>query len=126
MAGVGGLATRPDPTMVKQAAEKRQIVEEARQPGATMSEVARRHGVRGEELYEWRRAVREGRSLEDDGSEHRFIPVVIQDEPPAPVEDPSVRRPTSIELVLRAGETLRFDARLDPALLNRVLRALRR
>jgi transposase len=106
------------------AAEKLRIVDEARQPGATMAEVARRHGVRGEDLYVWRRDAREG-CLADDIGLPRFVPVVVTD---APLATESPQQPeaeaTSMVLSLREGDSLKFDARIDPALLARVLGVL--
>lgn len=109
------------------AAEKLRIVEEARQAGATMAEVARRHGVRGEDLYEWRRAVRDGRQLEDDAPAG-FVPVVITDEQPRSSrrDQAPLGANTTVQLALPGGETLSFDARLEPELLYRLLDVLRR
>jgi len=40
--------------------EKCRIVEEAHQPGVTVSEVCRRHGVPTSVFYEWEAKIREG------------------------------------------------------------------
>lgn len=41
-------------------AEKLEILEEARAPGATVAEVLRRHGVDGTTFYRWERQAKEG------------------------------------------------------------------
>ena len=41
--------------------ERRQIVEEALKPGASVSEVARTHGVNTNQVFKWRRHYRQGR-----------------------------------------------------------------
>lgn len=42
------------------AEEKCRIVEEGRQPGVSVSEVCRRHGIAGSVFYRWEAAMREG------------------------------------------------------------------
>ena len=42
------------------AEEKLRILEEARQPGTTVSEVLRRHQVDGTTFYRWERQAKEG------------------------------------------------------------------
>ncbi|WP_279303131.1 IS66-like element accessory protein TnpA [Hyphococcus luteus] len=111
------------------AAEKLKIVDEARRPGATMSAVARRHGIRGEELHAWRRAAREGRLTETDdaGAGPRFVPVVVTDASAGEGVEAAVGDvATAMIFSLPTGEKLSFDARVDPALLDRTLRVLRR
>jgi len=41
--------------------ERRQIVEEALKPGASLALVARAHGVNANQVFKWRRQYREGR-----------------------------------------------------------------
>ena len=40
--------------------EKRRIVEEAIQPGASVARVARAHGVNANQLFTWRRLYQQG------------------------------------------------------------------
>jgi len=42
------------------AEQKLQIIEEARQSDATVSEVCRRHGIGSGQFYKWERLAREG------------------------------------------------------------------
>jgi transposase-like protein len=44
-------------------AEKHSIVAEAERPGANISAVARRHGIKPNLLFRWRRLAREARAL---------------------------------------------------------------
>src|SRR3954471_960180 len=57
--------------------DKLQIVEETMQPGVTVTEVARRHGLAPSVVFTWRRLAREGR-LGDTGP--AFMPVEITPE----------------------------------------------
>lgn len=108
-------------------AEKRQIVEEASQPGAVVAYVGRRHGVSSAELYQWIAAAREGRLREDAENTPTFIPVVIEDNPVPAAASPAIARDAlAMTVSLPAGEALKFDARVDPELLGRVLQVLRR
>ncbi len=86
------------------------MVEESLSPGATVSEVARRHHVNANQLYLWRRQVRLASK-----SRVRFLPVAVA---------PEGRRSGEggIEIELDGGVRLR----VDEAALGRVLRALGR
>ena len=41
--------------------ERRQVVEETLQPGASVAVIARRHGVNANQVFHWRKLYREGR-----------------------------------------------------------------
>lgn len=68
--------------------EKRRIVEESFESGVTVAGVARAHGVRPGQIFEWRRAYREGRLAAESGAA-ALLPVRLSDvsgaEWPAPV-----------------------------------------
>jgi len=55
------------------AAEKVRIVEETYEPGATVSRVARRHGVAPNQLFTWRRLVSQG-GLTAAGAGEEVVP----------------------------------------------------
>ena len=95
-------------------AEKARIVEESLSPGATVSEVARRHDVNANQLYLWRRQVRLASK-----SRVRFLSVAVAPEGRRSGEG-------AIEIDLDVGVRLRVDAAVDEAALGRVLRALGR
>jgi transposase len=42
------------------AEEKRAMVEEAEQPGSSISQVARKYGINPNQIFNWRRLMREG------------------------------------------------------------------
>ena len=102
--------------------DKLRIVEETMQPGVTVTEVARRHGVAPSVVFTWRRLAREGR-LGDAGP--AFVPVEIT---PAPAQVPSAasppRRTGLIEIVLRHGRRIRVDHEVDAEALRRVLQVV--
>ena len=55
--------------------EKQAIVAEAAFPGANVSAIARRHGMKPSLLFRWRRKAREGGEMH--GREAAFLPVAV-------------------------------------------------
>jgi transposase len=103
--------------------DKLRIVEETLQPGVTVSEVARRHGLAPSVVFTWRRLAREGRLGETAGPV--FMPVEITPVPAqaAPVASPA-RRTGLIEIVLSRGRRIRVDREVDAEALRRVLQVV--
>jgi transposase len=70
--------------------ERREIVEETLQPGASVAVIARQHDVNANQVFHWRKLYREGR-LEVTASSAQLLPVrvteVVQPEQP-PAELP--------------------------------------
>lgn len=92
---------------------KAQIVGEATEPGAVVSEVARRWQVSPQQVFTWRREMQRASALS-------FVPVVTEPDAAAPACTPA----PSVELHL-AGAMLRIPLGTDAALLTMVLRAVR-
>ena len=65
--------------------ERRQIVEETLQPGASVAVIARRHDVNANQVFHWRKLYREGR-LDLAPATTQLLPVrvaeVVSNEPP--------------------------------------------
>ena len=103
--------------------DKLRIVEETLQPGVTVSEVARHHGLAPSVIFTWRRLAREGRLGETAGPV--FMPVEITPVPAqaAPVASPA-RRTGLIEIVLSCGRRIRVDREVDAEALRRVLQVV--
>jgi transposase-like protein len=112
--------------------QKQLIVAEAMQPGALVTEVARRWGIGTGLIYTWRRQMR--------GGELGAMPVpafaAVTVAPPAiaapePAAAPAVRAETGshgtwlIEVALPCGATVRVGRDVDEAALRRVLSAVR-
>ena len=64
------------------ADDKARIVEETLAPGATVSEVARRHDIRPQQLFGWRRAMR----IADPEPAVSFVPAVVETADPEKVD----------------------------------------
>jgi len=68
-----------EPKHYRTVEEKRRIVEEALQAGASVARVARAHGVNANQVFAWRRLYRQGR-LERRANETRaLLPVRLVD-----------------------------------------------
>jgi transposase len=65
--------------------ERRQIVEETLQPGASVAVIARRHDVNANQVFHWRKLYRQGR-LDVEPAAAPLLPVrvaeVVSSEPP--------------------------------------------
>ncbi len=94
-------------------AEKRRIVAEADQPRTNKAAVARRHGISDSQLYAWRKVL---------GSETHagFLSVITDDTSPNHEDGSS----SSIAIVLANGHRLTVSGAVDPAHIERLLRAL--
>jgi transposase len=105
--------------------DKLRILAEIEQPGANVSEVARRHDVSRGLVWQWRRQLRQERFVLRDRAEPRFLPLQVDgslpQEPVAPASSDS-----RIEITLPDGTCLRVGHDVDAAALRRVLSALRR
>jgi transposase len=119
-------------------AEKRAIIAEAARPGANISAVARRHGLKPSLLFRWRRLARDAKV---QSSEPRFIPVTLtlpavkapaaasdssaDGQPSSPSLDEVQHRTDSrIEIELGNGRVVRVGAGVDVGALKRILDVL--
>ena len=120
------LITRAEPRRRWSVEQKQSIAAESLAPGASPTEVARRHGISSGLLYAWRKAL-----LAAQPSIARFARVEV-----APSAKPANPAPNAlslpllapaagtIEIVLPNRTTIRVDAQIDPRALRRVLSVL--
>ena len=107
--------------------DKARIVAETLEPGAVVSEVARRWQVCAQQVFGWRRGMRRGAVTPT--APLNFVPIVPAP-PPAGPEPSSSATPTPsppappVEVEL-AGAVLRIPPGTDVHLLTAVLRAIR-
>ena len=59
--------------------ERRRIVEETLQPGASVAVIARQHGVNANQVFHWRKLYREGRLELEPPAVAPLLPVRITD-----------------------------------------------
>lgn len=110
--------------------ERRRIVEETFAPGASVSRVARSHGVNANQVFNWRRLYQRG-LLGGATASAALVPVTVSDPAPAALASPSAASSSAvgsasggtIHLQLPKGR-LRIEGAADPASLRVVLECL--
>lgn len=100
---------------------KARIVMESLEDGAVISEVARRHGIRPQQLFAWRKQVR------DHVPTASFAPVVVEAATsalPPPLPHSNGAAPAEIEITIGMA-VIRVRGAADVKMLTAVLRAVR-
>jgi transposase len=105
-------------------AEKGRIVAEAVAPGAVVADVARRHDLTPQHLWNWIKAAREGRFVLPGDGLPAFVPVMAIESAPANAARLAARS-AAIEIVMGAV-TVWVPAGAEARDLEAVLRAVRR
>jgi len=123
------LGRRSGPRRKYSIQEKRAMVEETRQTGASVPEVAQRHGVNANLLSVWRRLEKQG-LLVEGGTSKALLPVKVATPTVLPSErarvpEPAQREVTmSIEVEFTGARRLRIRGPLDRATLRELISAL--
>ena len=99
---------------------KARIVAESLAPGAQVSDVARRHGLRPQQLFGWRREARGGQLPVAREKGTAFVPLVAS----PPSERAVAEAGTCIEIEMR-GVVVRVRGRIAVAALAEVLAAVK-
>ena len=97
-------------------AEKAAIVAESLAPGAQTSEIALRHGLHRNQLYDWRREFRSAAAADAGLAGSDFVPVVA--------ESHSGCEAAAIEIEIGSA-IVRVEAGVELAFLGKVLRLLK-
>lgn len=112
--GVGGRRAWSDE-------DKGRIVAESFAAGANVSAVARRYGLRPQQVYAWRRLARDGAlALPSEGA-LGFVPVIAAESEPAP----SAATPSGVVEIAITGTVIRVALGVDWRHLRDVLRAVK-
>ena len=98
---------------------KARIVAESLAPGVVVSAVARRHDLRPQQLFAWRRQARQGR-LALPAEELAFVPVVAAAEALS-----ASARPVGLIEIACGTMSVRVPPEVDGRLLAKVLRAVK-
>ncbi len=102
--------------------EKISILIEASEPGVMVTEVARRHGISRQHIYQWRSDMRQGRLCDENGGP--FLAVEFVGHPKtdhAPADDGPCE--ALVEVTLRKGRVLRVPASVPGSVLTGLIRA---
>ena len=102
--------------------ERREIAEESLQPGASVAVIARAHGVNANQVFHWRKLLREGR-LEVNQLAAQLMPVRITE----PLADKGVAPPQAGVIHIELGRVrIRVEGSVDPENLRTILEHLGR
>jgi len=102
------------------AEQKGLIVAESFAPGASVSDVARRHEISPQHLFQWRNAAKLGRLVLAADDEAMFAPIVLENGATAVVARDNLGLVVEI-----AGAVVRVNRGTDMELLTAVARALK-
>jgi len=112
----------------RSAVERRRIVEETLEAGASVARVALKHGVNANQVFQWRRLYRDGKlgALAVDAIQ--LLPVsVVEDREPRQADLVEVARERSgaIHIELPGEVRISVEGSVDPAMVRAVLKSLR-
>jgi len=103
--------------------ERRQIVEESLQPGASVAVIARAHGVNANQVFQWRKLYRQG-LLDQRQTAAQLMPVHITE---VVGQEQAIPRSYSGTIHIELGPTrVRIEGSVDPDSLRLVLGHLSR
>jgi transposase len=121
----GGLGTGP--RRRRSAEERRRVVEETLEAGASVARVALKHGVNANQVFQWRRLYRDGKLGVPEGA-MKLLPVSVADDEelprPGPTEVASSRL-GAIHIELPGEVRISLEGSVDPAVVRVVLTSLR-
>ena len=125
------LGRRSGPRRKYTVPEKRVMVEETHVRGASVPEVAQRHGVNANLLSVWRRLYREGvLKAEEPTVSSALLPVKVSTPTVLPTErrrtpEPADKEPAAyVEVDLAGGQHLRIRGTIDRQLLKDLISVL--
>jgi transposase len=111
----------------RSTAEKLSIVQLTMEPGASVAEIARAHGVNANQVFKWRRLFAKGQLSEAGARSTALLPVTITadlEEPGAAAEVPA-SSVGAIHLELPCRALITIESGADSRLLRCVLESLR-
>jgi transposase len=105
--------------------EKVRIVAEIASSGNSVCEIARRHGLSPQQLFGWRRRLRDAEAASAESGGLEFVPAVVEADPPA-VASRSKAQTIAGTIEVEIGDVkIRIGRGADAATLAMVLRALK-
>jgi transposase len=121
--GVGAVPRRR-----RSAVERRRVVEETLEAGASVARVALKYGVNANQVFQWRRFYRDGKLGVPPEGAMKLLPVSVADDEelakPEPIEMASLRL-GAIHIELPGEVRISLEGSVDPAVVRAVLMSLR-
>lgn len=112
----------------RSVAEKLAIVQQTIEPGASVAEIARTHGVNANQIFKWRRLFEKGQLSDAGARSTASLPVTISAdvEPADEVADVQTPSGGTIHIELSGRAMISVESGADPTLLRCVLESLRK
>ena len=112
----------------RSVAEKLAIVQLTLEPGASVAEIARTHGVNANQVFKWRRLFAKGQLSAAGASSTALLPVTISADIESPDAATDMQRSSAgaIHLELPGRAMITIESGADSRLLHCVLESLRR
>jgi len=110
------------------ALERRRIVEETLEAGASVARVALKYGVNANQLFQWRRLHRDGKLGVSAASAMKLLPVSVVEDEVMPKAEPEALAPErcgAIHIELPGDVRISLEGDVDPAMIRIVLKSLR-
>ena len=108
--------------------ERRRVVEETFEAGASVARVAQKYGVNANQVFQWRRLYRDGKLGAAPQSAMKLLPVAVADDEEPPKSVPVEVKPPSagaIHIELPGEVRISLEGSVDPGVVRAVLKSLR-
>jgi transposase len=112
----------------RSAVERRRIVEETLEAGASVARVALKYGVNANQVFQWRRLHRDGKLGVAADQAMRLLPVRVTEEIELRKAEPSQVEPArcgAIHIELPGKVRISLEGSVDPGVVRAVLKSLR-
>jgi transposase len=116
------------PRRRRSAVERRRIVEETLEAGASVARVALKYGVNANQVFQWRRLHRDGKLGVVAEQALKLLPVNVTEETELRKPEPSQVEPArcgAIHIELPGKVRVTLDGNVDPGVVRAVLKSLR-
>ena len=116
------------PRRQRSTVERRRIVEETLEAGASVARVALKYGVNANQVFQWRRLHRDGRLGAAAEQALKLLPVSVTEEIDLRKPEPSPVEPArcgAIHIELPGKVRISLEGSVDPGVVRAVLKSLR-
>ena len=120
LSGVGA-----GPRRRRSAAERKRVVEETLEPGASVAKVALRHGVNANQVFQWRRLYRDGKLGTAPANAIKLLPVSVSEDEQLAMSEPVPASSGAIHIELPGEVRISLEGSVDHGLVCAVLKSLR-
>jgi transposase len=121
---MGQLVTVRSPRRRRSVEERRRIVEETLEPGASVARVAQRYGVNANQVFGWRRLYESGGLEVLPQASVKLLPVSIAEEPEVAQAQVSSSPSGTIHIELPGRALISVEGSVDAGLVRAVLKSL--